>query len=138
MWLYAVDLPRIKKCQVLIDGKSLVVVLPEKERLVWTFHERSAGHYDLKCSPGEITLHRFQDDNYLEGSVKYGDTLRMGMLRIDLKHPPEIIEVGNNILLKDGRKWAKQKVTAFKNGRISTKEFNDVTLDDLGETWQLP
>lgn len=137
---FAVGLSPTHPCKVFIEGKNLTIIVPDdKDIYFWRFAERTPGHYCCNmpdCVPKDFTLHRFPKGLYLEGSVKYGDDNRPGMWRIDLKRLPIVIEVGSPILLKDGKKWAKQKVTAFKNGEISTKEFNDVTVADISETWK--
>ncbi|MDO8803476.1 MAG: hypothetical protein Q7R35_03510 [Elusimicrobiota bacterium] len=136
---FAVGLTTTQLCKVFMEGKNLTILFMEDEVTSWHLIERTMGHYDCKMRgylPGDITLHRFPDGLYLEGTLKYGEDNRTGMWRIDLKHLPKMIEVGSTILLKDGKKWVKQKVTAFKKDIISTKEFNDVTVADVGETWK--
>lgn len=140
IWLYAVDLATALPCQVWLKGKHMTVMVMTEEKIVYNFIEVSPGHYDSVeqgCTPEEVRLHRFQGGNYLEGSTKYGETFRTLMWRIRLDEFLKGPDVVDTILLKDGRKWVKQKITAFKDSSISTTDFKDVMLEEIGDTWKL-
>lgn len=128
---------------VRFDGKTLVVSYIGNDRGIWRGTELSPGHYVCKRESGSVgnaSLHLFQGGTILEGywELVDGNTGADGMWRITLGELLTAPKKGDTILLSDGSKWVKQKVTEVKNNTISTKDFNDVELTDIGAMWKFP
>jgi hypothetical protein len=74
-------------CRVRIDGEEIVLDLPDlTARTIYKGREVSPGHYKLECAEngGRGTLHRFPDDDVLEGRWREKGT--EGMWRVQLIH----------------------------------------------------
>lgn len=140
--VYSSNIYRGGNCEIRFEGQTLIFSFTDGKRRIWRYTELGPGHYacDMEgCRPGEVTLHQFEGGDFLEGSFKYhdGDTIYAGMLRITMGEPWKDPKKGDTILLRDVDKWVEQKITTIEDGIISTKEFNDVVVEDIGETWKL-
>ena len=129
---------------VRFDGNSLIVSYTGNDKGIWRGSALTPGHYVCKResgSSGNASLHQFQGGTILEGYWELLDADAGGadgMWRITLGELLKAPEKGEAILISDGEKWVKQKVTAFKNNFVSTKDFEDVKLADIGATWKFP
>jgi hypothetical protein len=76
-------------CEVRISNGSIAISYDDVGKVVYEGTEEAPGHFRLSCSAvnGRATLHRFPDDDMLEGFWAEGGYL--GMWRIQLNDDAE-------------------------------------------------